>query len=156
MRLGYRSPADFGFFPKGPFDPDGLAASLPFLSGAERIVVAPIRLTCRVERGGPDLISFFGALGLGEAALRDQASERQWCFASLLDLVATQAVVVQKRAEASENASDTEPRRRQKLLRMTIRWAASLRGALRLARWLAKMPSRSESRMSHGSMRSTR
>lgn len=102
LRLGHRSSVDFDFFSNRPFDPDEMAAALPFLGGAERMVVAPNTLTCRVERGGPVLISFFGALGLGQAAPRDQAAGRQLHVASLLDIAATKAAVVQKRAEAKD------------------------------------------------------
>jgi hypothetical protein len=32
-------------------------------------------LTCRVDRGGPVLVSFFGAMGLGQVAPRERAQE---------------------------------------------------------------------------------
>jgi hypothetical protein len=102
LRLGHRSSEDFDFFTNQPFDPDHLAASLPYLESAERVQVAPNTLTCRVERDGPVLVSFFGGLGLGQAAPRDQAEGKGLYVASLLDLAATKAAVVQKRAEAKD------------------------------------------------------
>ena len=59
LRLGHRSSVDFDFFSNQPFDPDDLAASIPYLKGAERVQVGPNTLTCRVERYGPVLRSFF-------------------------------------------------------------------------------------------------
>lgn len=48
------------------------------------------------------LVSFFGGLGLGQAAPRDRAEGRRLAVASLLDLAGTKAAVVQKRAEAKD------------------------------------------------------
>jgi hypothetical protein len=42
--------------------------ALALHKNAERIQVAPNTLTCRVDRGGPVLVSFFGNLGLGQVA----------------------------------------------------------------------------------------
>jgi hypothetical protein len=102
LRLGHRASVDFDFFTNQPLDPDELAAALPYLTGAERVQVAPNTLTCRAERDGPVLVSFFGGLGLGQAAPRDQAEGKTLYVASLLDLAATKAAVVQKRAEAKD------------------------------------------------------
>ena len=102
LRLGHRSSVDFDFFSNQPFDPDELAQAIPYLKGAERVQVAPNTLKCRVERNGPVLVSFFGALGLGQAAPRDQAEGRTLYVASLLDIAGTKVAVVQKRAEAKD------------------------------------------------------
>ncbi len=59
-------------------------------------------VTCRVERGGPVLVSFFGHLGLARAAVREQAQGLRLYVASLLDLAGTKAAVVQKRAEETD------------------------------------------------------
>ena len=56
-------------------------------------------LTCRVERGGPVLVSFFGHLGLGEAAPREIAEGSKVHVASLLDIAGTKVAVVQQRAQ---------------------------------------------------------
>ena len=77
LRLGHRTSADFDFFSNQPFDPDELTAAIPYLKGAERVQVAPDTLKCRVERGGPVLVSFFGGLGLGQAAPRDQGRGKE-------------------------------------------------------------------------------
>lgn len=64
--------------------------------------VSPNILTCRIERDGPVLVSFFGELGLGQAAPRDQAQGRALYVASLLDVAGTKVAVVQKRAEVKD------------------------------------------------------
>ncbi len=102
LRLGHRTSVDFDFFSNQPFDPDNLAASLSYLKGAERVQVGPNTLTCRVERDGPVLLSFFGGLGLGQAAPRDQVAGRFLFVASLLDIAGTKVAVVQKRAEVKD------------------------------------------------------
>ena len=70
LRLGHRTSVDFDFFSNAPFDPDRLAGMLPYLKEAERLQMAPNTLTCRVDRGGAVLVSFFGGLGLGQVAER--------------------------------------------------------------------------------------
>ena len=102
LRLGHRTSIDFDFFSNQSFDPDELAAVIPYLKGAERVKVAPQTLTCRVERNGPVLVSFFGDLGLGQAAPCEQAQGSALHVASLLDLAGTKMAVVQKRAEAKD------------------------------------------------------
>lgn len=59
-------------------------------------------LTCRVERGGPVLVSFFGNLGLGEVAPREIAQGSKVHVASLLDVAGTKALTVQQRAQARD------------------------------------------------------
>lgn len=102
LRLGHRTSIDFNFFSNQSFDPDELSAVIPYLKGAERVKVAPQTLTCRIERNGPVLVSFFGNLGLGQAAPHDQAQGNALHVASLLDLAGTKVAVVQKRAEAKD------------------------------------------------------
>jgi hypothetical protein len=102
LHLGHRASVDFDFFSNQPFDPDELTASIPYLKSSERVQVAPNTLKCRVERDGPVLVSFFGGLGLGQAAPRDQAEGKTLYVASLLDLAGTKVAVVQKRAEAKD------------------------------------------------------
>ena len=102
LRIGHRSSVDFDFFSNQSFDPDELGRAIPYLKGAERVQVAPNTLKCRVERNGPVLVSFFGGLGLGQAASRDQAQGRSLYVASLLDIAGTKVAVVQKRAEARD------------------------------------------------------
>jgi hypothetical protein len=102
LRLGHRNSVDFDFFSDAAFDPDTLARGVPYLVGAERVQVASHTLTCRVERGGPVLVSFFGNLGLGQAAAREHAEGSKVQVASLLDIAGTKAAVVQRRAEARD------------------------------------------------------
>ena len=99
LRLGHRQSVDFDFFSDVAFDPDELARAIPFLASTERVRVSAHSLECRVERGGPVLISFFGNLGLGPAAPREQADGSQVQVASLLDIAGTKAAVVQRRTE---------------------------------------------------------
>src|SRR5579863_9884988 len=100
LRLGHRQSVDFDFFSDATFDPETLAKALPYLADAERVQAAAHTLTCRVERGGPVLISFFGDLGLGQAAPRERAEGSRVHVAALLDIAGTKAAVVQRRAEA--------------------------------------------------------
>jgi hypothetical protein len=102
LRLGHRTSLDFDFFSNAPFDPERLAATLPYLRDAERIQVAPDTLTCRVNRGGAVLVSFFGGLGLGQVAEPDAVKGIALRVASLLDIAGTKMAVVQKRAEAKD------------------------------------------------------
>jgi len=102
LRLGHRTSAAFDFFSNAPLDPERLASTLPYLKDAERVWMAPDTLTCRVDRGGAVLVSFFGGLGLGQVAERDQVKGMALYVASLLDIAGTKMAVVQKRAEARD------------------------------------------------------
>ena len=102
LRFGHRASVDFDFFSNASFDPDRLARQVPYLRDAERVQAAPDTLTCRVDRGGPVLVSFFGGLGLGQVAAREQTSDILLPVASLLDIAGTKAAVVQKRAEVKD------------------------------------------------------
>ena len=102
LRLGHRTSVDFDFFSNAPLDPERLASALPYLKDAERVQMAPNTLTCRVDRGGAVLVSFFGGLGLGQVAERDEVKGMALYVASLLDIAGTKMAVVQKRAEARD------------------------------------------------------
>lgn len=102
LRLGHRTSVDFDFFSNASFDPDDLAQKIPYIRDAERVQVRADTLTCRVDRGGPVLVSFFGGLGLGQVAAREQVEDMPLHVASLLDIAGTKAAVVQKRAEAKD------------------------------------------------------
>jgi hypothetical protein len=102
LRLGHRPSVDFDFFSRMPFDPAALAREIPYLAGAETVQVVGHTLTCRVERGGPVLVSFFGNLGLGEVAPREIAEGSEVHVASLLDVAGTKALTVQQRAQARD------------------------------------------------------
>jgi len=103
LRFGHRASADFDFFSNQPFDPDQLVQATPYLKEAEPIQVAPNKLKCRVERGGPVLLSFFGNLRLSQVAARDQVQGRRLWVASALDVAGTKMAVIQKRAEAKDH-----------------------------------------------------
>ncbi|TAK52488.1 MAG: hypothetical protein EPO25_13385 [Gammaproteobacteria bacterium] len=99
LRLGHRQSVDFDFFATEPFDAGRLADSIPWLRDAERVQVGPNTLSCRVERDGPVLVSFLGGLRLGQIVPHDRIEVPRLEVASLPDLAATKAAVVQKRAE---------------------------------------------------------
>src|SRR5271166_656091 len=102
LRLAHRTSVDFDVFSNRGFDPDRLMRDIPYLHGAERVQVEANTLTCRVDRDGPVLVSFFGDLGLGEVAPRDWAQGTVLAIASLLDLAGTKAAVIQKRAQVKD------------------------------------------------------
>jgi len=102
LYLGHRTSVDFDFFSNASFDPDDLTQNVAYLKDAERLQVAPNTLTCRVDRGGPVLVSFFGDLNLGQVAAREQLAGMTLYVASLLDIAGTKAAVVQKRAEVKD------------------------------------------------------
>ena len=93
LRLGHRQSLDFDFFSRQAFDPGALAREIPYLAEAEQVQVVSHTLTCRVERGGPVLVSFFGNLTLGEAGPREIAE------GSKVHVAGTKAAVVQQRAQ---------------------------------------------------------
>ena len=102
LRLGHRTSIDFDFFSNESFDPDLLTAKVPYLKDSERVQVAPDTLTCRVDRQGPVLLSFFGGLGIGCVNVPEQVVDLPLRVASLLDIAGAKAAVVQKRAEVKD------------------------------------------------------
>lgn len=102
LRLGHRQSVDFGFFSLAPFRPADLLDSLPYLRGATVLKSAADTLTCSVDRGGPVLVSFFGALGLGQVEEAEQVEGPSFAVASLIDLAGMKVAVVTQRAEAKD------------------------------------------------------
>lgn len=102
LRIGHRQSVDFDFFSRTAFDPTTIAREIPYLAEAETVQLENNTLTCRVDRGGPVLVSFFGNLGLGEAAPREHAEGSQLHVASLLDIAGTKALTVQQRGQARD------------------------------------------------------
>lgn len=102
VHLGHRASIDFDFFGTARFDPDRVYGSLPFLRGAEVLQKASDTLTCLVDRQGEVRVSFFGVAGL--AAVREPvvSPDNQLPVAALIDLAATKAAVIQKRAQAKD------------------------------------------------------
>jgi hypothetical protein len=102
LRLAHRTSLDFDFFSNDSFDPDDLAFNVKYLRNSERVQVGPNTLTCRLDRGGPVLVSFFGDLSLGRVAPPEQVHDMPLYVASLLDIAGTKAAVIQKRAEVKD------------------------------------------------------
>ena len=100
--LGTGLPSILIFFPTSPLTP----MSWPLLSLTSKepngFRSLPNTLKCRIERDGPVLVSFFGGLGLGQVAPRDQVEGKRFYVASLLDIAGMKVAVVQKRAEAKD------------------------------------------------------
>lgn len=102
LQLGHRQSVDFDFFGSRAFDPGKLYSSLPLLSGSTVLQQAANTLTCRVERGDPVIVSFFGVPTLRRVAAPLIAHDNRLRIASLLDLAGMKAAVVQQRAEAKD------------------------------------------------------
>ncbi len=102
LQLGHRVSVDFDLFCFGSFDPDQLLSTVSFLEESETIQKATDTLTCRVDRGGPVLVSFFGVPKLHSIAEPLIAPGNGLRIASLVDLAGMKAAVVQKRAEARD------------------------------------------------------
>jgi hypothetical protein len=103
LRFEHRRSEDFDFFSNRPFAPDELEAETPFLRGAVRLQSSPNTLVCRLDRGGPVNLSFFGGLGLQR--VRDPEAVEGLPglrIASTLDLAATKVKAVQDRAESKD------------------------------------------------------
>jgi len=102
LRLGHRASVDFGFFGRTGFDPDRLLASVPYLAGSQVLQREASTLTCRVNRGGPVMVSFFGLPTIGDIEEPTPVEGLGFPVASLIDLAGMKAAVVQKRAQAKE------------------------------------------------------
>ena len=102
LRLGHRGSADFDFFGRTAFDPDRLLASVPYLAGSRVIQREENTLTCRVTRGGPILVSFFGLPTIERIEEPTPAEGSGLPIASLIDLAGMKASVVQVRAQAKD------------------------------------------------------
>lgn len=102
LQLGHRCSIDFDFFSSAGVDVDDLLRHVPWLREAETMRQTPDTLTCRIDRGGPIKVSFFGTplLRALETPLVEPATGLK--LASLLDLAGTKASVVQQRAEAKD------------------------------------------------------
>lgn len=102
LRLGHRASADFDFFGRTEFDPDELLATVPYLAGARVLQREENTLTCRVTRGGPIVVSFFGLPTIGRIERPTPVEGPGFPVASLIDLAGMKASVVQKRAQAKD------------------------------------------------------
>jgi hypothetical protein len=102
LRLGHRASADFDFFGSAMFDPDRLMATVPYLAGARVLQRDENTLTCRVTRGGPVLVSYFGLPAIGRIETPTPVEGPGFAVASLVDLAGMKAAVLQKRAQAKD------------------------------------------------------
>jgi len=102
LQLGHRSSVDFDFIAEAEFDPDKLQAEIPFLRDVRPAQKSANTLTCVVDRNGPVQVSFFGTPSIRLIETPHAAEDNHVRIASLLDLAAMKAAVVQKRAEAKD------------------------------------------------------
>ncbi|HZF09802.1 MAG TPA: nucleotidyl transferase AbiEii/AbiGii toxin family protein [Thermoanaerobaculia bacterium] len=102
LRFAHRVSEDFDFFSNQTFAPDELERQVPFLAAAVRLQTGPNTLVCRIDRGGPVKVSFFGGLSLRRVEDPEPAEGNAVLVASLLDLAATKVKVVQDRGEAKD------------------------------------------------------
>lgn len=102
LQLGHRSSVDFDFVANKEFDPDELVVKFPFLHGSRQVQKSANTLTCIVERGGPVMVSFFGTPSIDWIESPLVTNDNHLQIASLVDLSAMKAAVVQKRAEAKD------------------------------------------------------
>ena len=102
LRLAHRSSEDFDFFSSQPFDAERLLARIPYLKDAKVLQRDENTLTCLADRDGPVRVSFFGGLTLNHVRSPQRVAGPGLLVASLLDLGATKAQVVQGRALAKD------------------------------------------------------
>jgi hypothetical protein len=105
LRLGHRISVDFDFFTVGDFDPFTLRGQLPFLESAGALQSEPQTLTVSLPVQGEIeavKLSFFGGIGFADAERADMTDDGVAKVASLIDLMATKLVVLQKRVEAKD------------------------------------------------------
>ena len=102
LRLAHRRSEDFDFFSAEPIDSMRLLDTIPYLRDAEVIRRAEDTLTCIVDRGGLVRVSFFRGLVLNRVENPESAQGTGVMIASLADLGATKAQVVQTRASAKD------------------------------------------------------
>lgn len=99
LRLGHRRSIDFDFFAFAAFDPYRLRTAIPYLRGATVLQEEPNTLTCRVERGGAILVSFFGLPNLRAVAPAEQLEKPRIKLGSLIDLAGMKMAVMPQRVQ---------------------------------------------------------
>jgi len=102
LHLAHRESVDFDFFSDEPLEAGRLAPAIPFLQTATVTQREPNAFSCVVDRGGPVKLSFFGLPWLTQLAPALIAPDNALQVASLLDIAAAKASVVQQRAEAKD------------------------------------------------------
>lgn len=93
LHLGHRQSVDFDFFSSKTFSPMQLLQELPLLSGATILQQAPNTLSCRVDRGEPVQVSFFGTPSLQQVQAPAIAPGIGIRIASLVDLAGMKVAV---------------------------------------------------------------
>ena len=102
LRLGHRRSEDFDFYTSAGIDPTAILRETAYLEHATVSDQDRRTLICTVERGDPVQVSFFGGLALNRVQDPDPIPSPAIRVASLLDLAATKAQVVQVRASAKD------------------------------------------------------
>ncbi|MAF58812.1 MAG: hypothetical protein CMK08_16405 [Ponticaulis sp.] len=102
LHYGHRDSVDFDFFSNFDFDPMELKESVPYLQDALLIRTADNTLECRVDRGGPVLVSFFGGRKLQKVEQPFSSTENDLAVASPRDVLATKLNTIQKRGSAKD------------------------------------------------------
>lgn len=102
VQLGHRRSVDFDFFAATTFDPARLYSELALLNGSTVLQQAANTLTCRIDRDGQVILSFFGVPSMRRVAAPLVARDNRLQVADLRDLAGTKAMVVQQRAEAKD------------------------------------------------------
>ncbi len=102
LRLAHRQSEDFDFFTTRPISGTALLEEVPYLARARIRQLEANTLTCSVRRSGPVLLSYFGALSIGQVDRTEVANGPRINVASLRDVAGTKLAVVTKRAEAKD------------------------------------------------------
>ena len=102
LRLGHRQSVDFDFFSRESIDPEKLLQSIGYLEMAAVQQLEPQTLVCRVKRGKPVSVSFFGLPTLRQVAPPEAISPPGVNLASLIDLAGTKMAVIARRARAKD------------------------------------------------------
>lgn len=102
LRLGHRQSIDFDFFTSEKIIPERLIQTIPFLADGKVLQNESQTLTMAIDRGGLVKVSFFGGLNMGRVRDPEETIDGILRVASLLDIAATKAKVVQQRAESKD------------------------------------------------------
>ena len=103
LQLGHRTSVDFDFFGGQDLPEDSVFAQMPLLQSAEILRREPNTLVFRLKRVSQFVqVSFFGTPTTRQLRPPTLVPEPRVRIASLLDLAATKASVVQQRAEAKD------------------------------------------------------
>jgi hypothetical protein len=102
LHLGHRQSVDFDLFADRDIDPQKVYQSLAFLDGSTITQQEPNTLTCLLDRSGPVKVSFFGLPHIRRIREPVACPGNALKVASMIDLAATKALVVQQRAQAKD------------------------------------------------------